>query len=180
MRLAGELADSLHSLIHSSIRSFAQFAHPLDWRAPGICERMTGWDSYAPFYDWENARTLGRRDLPFWKQMLGGLREPALEEHVLVATALEHHRPPAQRAEDPVAHGQEVVERAPLADARQQLAIRARDTHGPPADDQPVVSHTDTCIVLSAVNASRRHPPQRSRNRIPAIRAIRSSSDGHT
>ena len=24
------------------------------------------WDSYAPFYDWENARTLGRRDVPFW------------------------------------------------------------------------------------------------------------------
>ncbi len=31
---------------------------------------MTAWDSYAPFYDWENARTLGRRDLPFWKRVL--------------------------------------------------------------------------------------------------------------
>ena len=28
-----------------------------------------GWDEYAPFYDWENARTLGRRDLPFWRNM---------------------------------------------------------------------------------------------------------------
>ena len=26
------------------------------------------WDKYAPFYDWENARTMGRRDLAFWKQ----------------------------------------------------------------------------------------------------------------
>lgn len=26
-----------------------------------------GWDEYAPFYDWENARTLGRRDVPFWR-----------------------------------------------------------------------------------------------------------------
>ena len=26
-----------------------------------------GWDDYAPFNDWENARTLGRRDLPFWR-----------------------------------------------------------------------------------------------------------------
>ena len=26
-----------------------------------------GWDDYAPFYDWENARTLGRRDVPFWR-----------------------------------------------------------------------------------------------------------------
>jgi SAM-dependent methyltransferase len=25
-----------------------------------------GWDDYAPFYDWENAQTVGRRDLTFW------------------------------------------------------------------------------------------------------------------
>ena len=25
-----------------------------------------GWDDYAPFYDWENTQTVGRRDLPFW------------------------------------------------------------------------------------------------------------------
>ncbi len=28
-----------------------------------------GWDDYAPFYDWENARTLGRRDVPFWNNL---------------------------------------------------------------------------------------------------------------
>jgi SAM-dependent methyltransferase len=28
-----------------------------------------GWGAYAPFYDWENARTMGRRDLGFWKQL---------------------------------------------------------------------------------------------------------------
>jgi SAM-dependent methyltransferase len=27
-----------------------------------------GWDEYAPFYDWENARTLGRADVPFWRR----------------------------------------------------------------------------------------------------------------
>jgi SAM-dependent methyltransferase len=27
-----------------------------------------GWDAYAPFYDWENARTLGRRDVAFWRR----------------------------------------------------------------------------------------------------------------
>jgi len=27
-----------------------------------------GWDDYAPFYDWENSRTIGRRDLPFWQR----------------------------------------------------------------------------------------------------------------
>src|SRR5262245_3888526 len=31
-----------------------------------VREGWHGWDEYAPFYDWENARTLGRRDVPFW------------------------------------------------------------------------------------------------------------------
>ena len=31
-------------------------------------EGWRGWDEYAPFYDWENARTLGRRDVPFWRR----------------------------------------------------------------------------------------------------------------
>jgi ubiquinone/menaquinone biosynthesis C-methylase UbiE len=32
-------------------------------------EGWEGWDTYAPFYDWENARTLGRRDVPFWTRV---------------------------------------------------------------------------------------------------------------
>ena len=32
-------------------------------------EGWEGWDEYAPFYDWENARTLGRRDVPFWRNL---------------------------------------------------------------------------------------------------------------
>lgn len=38
-------------------------------------EGWHGWDAYAKFYDWENARTAGRRDVPFWQgvtQRLGG------------------------------------------------------------------------------------------------------------
>ncbi len=31
-----------------------------------VREGWQGWDAYAPFYDWENARTLGRRDVKFW------------------------------------------------------------------------------------------------------------------
>jgi len=31
-----------------------------------IREGWHGWDDYAPFYDWENAQTLGRRDVRFW------------------------------------------------------------------------------------------------------------------
>ena len=32
-------------------------------------EGHEGWDDYAPFYDWENARTLGKRDVPFWRNL---------------------------------------------------------------------------------------------------------------
>jgi SAM-dependent methyltransferase len=37
--------------------------------APIKKEGWEGWDDYAPFYDWENARTLGRRDVPFWRRI---------------------------------------------------------------------------------------------------------------
>jgi len=42
-------------------------------------EGWHGWDDYAPFYDWENARTLGRRDVPFWRQLALNARGPVLE-----------------------------------------------------------------------------------------------------
>ena len=40
-----------------------------------------GWDSYAPFYDWENAQTVARRDIAFWQRLaLAGSNErPVLE-----------------------------------------------------------------------------------------------------
>ena len=34
-----------------------------------MADGAAGWDDYASFYDWENARTLGRRDVPFWRRM---------------------------------------------------------------------------------------------------------------
>ena len=42
-------------------------------------EGWHGWDAYASFYDWENARTLGRRDLPFWKRTLAEVSGAVLE-----------------------------------------------------------------------------------------------------
>jgi ubiquinone/menaquinone biosynthesis C-methylase UbiE len=42
-------------------------------------EGWQGWDEYAPFYDWENARTLGRRDVPFWRRVALGAGAPVLE-----------------------------------------------------------------------------------------------------
>jgi SAM-dependent methyltransferase len=38
-----------------------------------------GWDAYAPFYDWENARTLGRADVPFWRQLASRAEGRVLE-----------------------------------------------------------------------------------------------------
>ena len=42
-------------------------------------EGSDGWDDYAPFYDWENARTLGRRDVPFWRHLAVRAGGPVLE-----------------------------------------------------------------------------------------------------
>jgi ubiquinone/menaquinone biosynthesis C-methylase UbiE len=42
-------------------------------------EGWKGWDEYAPFYDWENARTLGRKDVPFWRQIAKKAKGPVLE-----------------------------------------------------------------------------------------------------
>ena len=38
-----------------------------------------GWDAYAPFYDWENARTLRRRDVAFWRRLADEAGGPVLE-----------------------------------------------------------------------------------------------------
>ena len=42
-------------------------------------EGWQGWDEYAPFYDWENAQTLGRRDVAFWRRVAAGAAGPVLE-----------------------------------------------------------------------------------------------------
>ena len=42
-------------------------------------EGWQGWDEYAPFYDWENAQTLGRRDVPFWRRVASAAGGPVLE-----------------------------------------------------------------------------------------------------
>src|SRR5688500_7089900 len=34
-----------------------------------MSEGWHGWDEYAPFYDWENARTVARRDVAFWRDL---------------------------------------------------------------------------------------------------------------
>jgi len=38
-----------------------------------------GWDEYAPFYDWENAQTVARRDVDFWRRLAVAHDGPVLE-----------------------------------------------------------------------------------------------------
>ena len=42
-------------------------------------EGWHGWDEYAAYYDWENAQTVGRRDIAFWKRMASAVKGPVLE-----------------------------------------------------------------------------------------------------
>src|SRR3982751_1039807 len=38
-----------------------------------------GWDDYADYYDWENAQTVGRRDIKFWQRMAAPVKGAILE-----------------------------------------------------------------------------------------------------
>lgn len=38
-----------------------------------------GWDDYADYYDWENAQTVGRRDIAFWQRMAAPVKSAVLE-----------------------------------------------------------------------------------------------------
>jgi len=49
------------------------------FRTPQSREGWQGWDTYAPFYDWENAQTLGRRDVPFWRRLTSTANGSVLE-----------------------------------------------------------------------------------------------------
>lgn len=44
-----------------------------------MAEGWEGWDDYAPFYDWENAQTVGRRDVAFWRRLAVSVSGPVLE-----------------------------------------------------------------------------------------------------
>ncbi|HUL75131.1 MAG TPA: class I SAM-dependent methyltransferase [Vicinamibacterales bacterium] len=67
----------------ASVRSFQAPGVP---GVPGVPDvpdvpddGSAGWDEYAAFYDWENARTVGRRDVAFWCDVVARERRPVLE-----------------------------------------------------------------------------------------------------
>jgi SAM-dependent methyltransferase len=54
-------------------------AHP-KFPTPRVSSQgWEGWDEYAPFYDWENQHTLGRRDVLFWQRVASEARGRVLE-----------------------------------------------------------------------------------------------------
>ena len=44
-----------------------------------VASGTEGWDAYAPFYDWENAQTVARRDVAFWQRLAMANDGPVLE-----------------------------------------------------------------------------------------------------
>ena len=51
----------------------------LGTRQSTVRDGTEGWDDYAPFYDWENARTVARRDIGFWQRLALAQDGPVLE-----------------------------------------------------------------------------------------------------
>ena len=104
-----------------------------------------GWDDYAPFYDWENAQTLDRRDVTFWRRMAARADGPVLE--LGCGTG---------RVTIPVARtGARVVG----VDRSRRDAAAARGS-----------GRSASRVERSRVVAARRHP----RAAVPSVRALRS------
>ena len=124
-------------------------------------EGWQGWDEYAPFYDWENAQTLGRRDVPFWRRVASAAGGPVLE----LGCGTGRVSLPLARA------GVELVgidRSAPMLDRARKAAARAFRRASP------------RLAAASAPSALRRaspelaqHPRERRREASRAVRFVR-------
>ena len=108
-------------------------------------EGWEGWDEYAPFYDWENARTLGRRDVPFWRRVALGADGRGARARMRNRTRLAAARARGRRARR---------HRSVGADARRARAARsARVT-------EPVQLTRRLCVSSAATSARCRSRPR--------------------
>jgi ubiquinone/menaquinone biosynthesis C-methylase UbiE len=84
-------------------------------------EGWQGWDDYADFYDWENAQTLDRRDVKFWREMAQRANGPVLElgcgtGRVTIPVARTGaHIVGVDRSEEMLAHARRRARRAPIS-----------------------------------------------------------------
>ena len=94
-----------------------------------MAEGWQGWDEYAPFYDWENARTVARRDVRFWTSLAA--RQPGLSLELGCGTgrlALPLLRSGARLVG--VDRSEAMLRRAPRKARRAGLEPRARFVRG--------------------------------------------------
>jgi len=62
--MSAKLTDSTRA---SAKRTSTKPARTKTASAKRAAEGWHGWDEYAAFYDWENAQTIGRADIAFWR-----------------------------------------------------------------------------------------------------------------
>lgn len=113
-----------------------------------MTEGWRGWDDYAPFYDWENARTLQRRDVAFWQRLAAAQEGPVLElgcgtGRIAVPVARAGARIVGiDRSEEMLARARKRIMRARL---RGRLALVRGDIR-----DLPFTARTKFSAVLAA------------------------------
>jgi SAM-dependent methyltransferase len=92
-------------------------------------EGWIGWDDYAAFYDWENAQTVQRRDVAFWRRLADAAAGPVLE----LGTGTGRVALPIARGGTPVVgvdRSEAMLDRARTKIGRARLAGRVRLVRG--------------------------------------------------
>ena len=101
-------------------------------------EGWHGWDAYAPFYDWENAQTLGRRDVAFWQRIAAEADGEVLElgcgtgritvpllKHDIDVVGIDRSAPMLRRAIARARRASSRESRAPSRESRAPKFVRA-------------------------------------------------------
>ena len=110
-------------------------------------EGWHGWDDYAPFYDWENAQTLGRRDVPFWRRLASRNRRSARAGTWLRHRPRCHSACARGRAIVGIDRSEEMLARAAAAQRRARRAAQA--SARPRRHPAPAVPRSSFPLVIA-------------------------------
>ena len=136
---------------------------------PGaVAEGWHGWDDYAAFYDWENARTVGRRDVAFWRGARRAHRGPRRSSSAAAPAACSL---PVARAGVPVVG----IDRSAPMLARARRRLRRLRTRG--ARARALVAATSATLPfgrrrLRSRDRAVRHPAVADRARRDLTRTL--------